>query len=104
MVSYFLVYTPDVDAGELTEFSSIEFIKKLKPLAGLKGLMLSGYEIDSIECYLTGQRNSDSAFDIGRYLLQDKHGLTYHIYGVRDKDLVEFQARNSGKVNLSAAE
>ena len=47
--------------------------------ANLCGLVLSDDEIVPIQCYLTGQRSNYGAFDIGRYLLQDKHGLTRYI-------------------------
>jgi hypothetical protein len=127
MVGDFLVDMPDADAGELTEFSSVEFIERTQEtLANLKGLVLSDDEIDSIQCYLTGQRSSDGAFDIRHYLLQDKHGLTRHIYnakvniyrrqadpiylGVQDKDLAELQigepkfVKPSKFVNPSVAE
>ena len=89
--------------------------------------MLSDDETDSNQCYLTRQRSNDGAFDIGRYLLKDKHGLTRYIYnakvniynakvniyrrqaapiylGVQDNDLAKFQASDPKNANSSAAE
>ncbi len=121
MVRDFLVDMPDADTGEPELISSIEFIERTQEtLSNLRGLVLSDDEIDSIRCYLTGQRNQDDSFDIERYRLEDKHGLTRHIYnakvniyhlqaepiflGVQDKDLADFEASNIRIVATSAAE
>jgi len=121
MVGDFLVDMPDPDASVSREFSSIEFIEKTQQsLANLQGLVLSDDEINSIQCYLTGQRNNDGSFGIKRYLLHDKHGLTRHIYnakvniyrhqaapiylGVQDKDMQTFETDHTGETVSPAAE
>ena len=121
MVGDFLVDMPDAESGKPMQISSIEFIERTQEtLSNLRGLVLSDDEIESIRCYLTGQRNQDDSFDIKRYLLEDKHGLTRHIYnakvniyrrqaapiflGVQDKDLADFEASNMKIIASSAAE
>lgn len=121
MVGDFLVDMPDTDARGPSTISSIEFIEKTQEtLANLEGLVLSDDEINSIQCYLTGERNKDGGFGIKRYLLNDKHGLTRNIYnakvniyrqkaapiylGVQDKDLSDFETDNLGEIVFSAAE
>ena len=67
MVGNFLSDMPGPDAVGTREFSSIEFIEKTQQsLSNLQGLVLSGDEINSIQCYLTGQRNTDGGFGIKR--------------------------------------
>ena len=45
--------------------------------------MLSGDEIESIKCYLTGERTGDDAYSITKYLVTDKHGRTRNIYNAK---------------------
>ena len=120
MVGDFRVEMPDVDTDMPRSISSTEFIEKTQEtLSKLQGLVLSGDEINSIQCYLTGERNVDGGFGIKKYLLHDKHGRTRHIYnakvniyrkkadpiylGVQDKDLTDFETENSGEFAFSAA-
>lgn len=121
MMGDFRVNMPDEETNEPREFGSIEFIERTQEtLTTLKGMVLSGDEVNSIQCYLTGERHNDGTFGIKRYLLRDKHGLTRHIYnakiniyrkkaapiylGVQDKSLTDFEAGASSEVVFSAAE
>tara|TARA_Y100001934_G_scaffold29349_2_gene32172 strand:+ start:3556 stop:4812 length:1257 start_codon:yes stop_codon:yes gene_type:complete len=121
MVGDFLVDMPDPDTAGTRELSSIEFIEKTQQsLSNLQGLVLSDDEINSIQCYLTGQRNTDGGFGIKRYLLHDKHGLARHIYnakvniyrqqadpiylGVQDKEMQTFESDHTGETVSPAAE
>lgn len=121
MVGDFRVEMPDVDKDMPRSISSTEFIEKTQEtLSKLQGLVLSGDEINSIQCYLTGERNAEGGFGIKKYLLHDKHGRTRHIYnakvniyrqkadpiylGVQDKDLTAFETENSGEFAFSAAD
>ena len=120
MVGDFLADMPGPDTAGTRELSPIEFIEKTQQsLSNLQGLVLSGDEINSIQCYLTGQRNTDGGFSIKRYFLHDKHVLTRHIYnaevniyrqqagpiylGVQDKEMQTFENDHTGKtVSLAA--
>lgn len=121
MMGDFRVKMPDEETSQLREYGSIEFIERTQEtLTTLKGMVLSGDEVNSIQCYLTGERRSDGSFGIKRYLLRDKHGLTRHIYnakvniyrrkaepiylGVQDRALTDFEASASSEVAFSAAE
>ena len=112
MVGDFKVPMPDLETGSVTKIDTVEFIKKTQEtLSSLKGLVLSGDEIESINCYLTGERTGDGAYSITKYLVTDKHGRTRNIYnakiniyrkradpiflGVRAADLTELEV--SGK-------
>ena len=121
MVGDFLADMPGPDTAGTRELSSIEFIEKTQQsLSNLQGLVLSDDEINSIQCYLTGQRNTDGGFGIKRYLLHDKHGLTRHIYnakvniyrqqadpiylGVQDKEMQTFESDHTGEIVSPAVE
>ena len=112
MVGDFRVPMPDLETGLVSKIDTVEFIRKTQEtLSSLKGLVLSGDEIESIKCYLTGERTGDGAYSITKYLVTDKHGRTRNIYnakiniyrkradpiflGVRAADLTELEV--SGK-------
>ena len=121
MVGDFLSDMPGPDTAGTRELSPIEFIEKTQQsLSNLPGLVLSDDEINSIQCYLTGQRNTDGGFGIKRYLLHDKHGLTRHIYnakvniyrqqadpiylGVQDEEMQTFESDHTGEIVSPAVE
>ena len=121
MVGDFLADMPGPDTAGTRELSSIEFIEKTQQsLSNLQGLVLSDDEINSIQCYPTGQQNTDGGFDIKRYLLHDKHRLTRHIYnakvniyrqqadpiylGVHDKEMQTFESDHTGETVSPAVE
>jgi hypothetical protein len=105
-----------LETGEVSKIDSIQFIEKTqKTLSSLKGLILSGDEIDSIKCYLTGEKQENGNYNIKKYRIADKHGRTRGVFnakiniyrkkaepiflGTQDTDLAEFQAverRKSG--------
>ena len=121
MMGDFRVMMPDEETSQPREFGSIAFIERTQQtLTSLKGMVLSGDEVNSIQCYLTGERRGDGTFGIKRYLLRDKHGLTRQIYnakiniyrkkaepiylGVQDKSLHDFEAGAASEMVYSAAE
>ena len=84
MVGDFRVPMPDLDTGLVSKIDTVEFIKKTQEnLSSLKGLVLSGDEIESIKCYLTGEKTGDGAYSIAKYLISDKHGRTRNIYNAK---------------------
>jgi len=48
----------------------------------LKGVVVGGREIESIRCYLTGER-SDSGFRVNKYRVPDKHGFDRLVYNAK---------------------
>ena len=121
MVGDFLSDMHGRDTVGTREFSSIKFIEKTQQsLSNLQGLVLSGDVINSIQFYLTGQRNTDCGFGVKQYLLHNKHGLTRHIYnakvniyrqqagpiylGVQDKEMQKFENDHTGETISQAAE
>jgi hypothetical protein len=109
MVGDFQVPMPDEATGTVRKIDAVQFIEKTQEtLSSLQGLVLSGDEVDSIQCYLTGERKRDGSFGIKKYLLADKHGLTHTVFnakinihrkraapiflGVQDGSLSEFEA------------
>jgi len=99
----------DHASGQITKIDSIQFIEiSQDTLSSLKGVVLSGEKIDSIKCYLTGEKDRDGAFNISKYLITDKHGLTRDVFnakvniyrqdatpiylGIQDSDLSNFGA------------
>ena len=121
MVGDFLSDMRGPDTVGTREFSSIKFIEKTQQsLSNLQGLVLSGDVINSIQFYLTGQRNTDGGFGVKQYLLHNKHGLTRHIYNakvniyrqqagpiylsVQDKEMQKFENDHTGETISQAAE
>ena len=109
IVGEFQVPMPDLVTGKVSKIDSIQFIEKTQEtLSSLKGLILSGDEIDSIKCYLTGAKQVNGAYNIKRYRIADKHGRTRDVFnakiniyrkkaepiflGTQDLDLAEYQA------------
>ena len=84
VVGDFQVPMPDLETKETRRVDSIQFIEKTQQtLANLNGMELSGEEIDSIKCYLTGERGGDDSFSIKKYRVTDKHGLTRNAYNAK---------------------
>ncbi|MBT5520453.1 MAG: hypothetical protein HOK36_06805, partial [Rhodospirillales bacterium] len=73
------------------------FIEKAQEtLSNLKGLVLSGDHIESIKCYLSGERLEDDSFGISRFQLADKHGRLRNVYNAK----VNIYRRGSGPIYL----
>jgi len=67
-----------------TALDSIGFVEKAqRDLSELNGLELSGEEIDSIKCYLTGQLQGDGAYSIRKLSITDKHGLSRNVFNAK---------------------
>ncbi len=63
---------------------SIRFVDiAQKDLSELSGLELSGEAIDSIKCYLTGERQESGAYSIRKLSITDKHGLTRNVFNAK---------------------
>ncbi len=81
----FNVRMPDIQTGTVREFNTPSFIEEAqKTLSNLEGLELSGDQITSIKCYLTGKNNNRGGFDIAKYLITDKHGFSRYVYNAKD--------------------
>ena len=121
MVGDFLSDMPGPDTVGTREFSSIEFIEKTQQsLSNLQGLVFSDDGVNSIQCHLTGKRNTDGGFGIKRYFLHNELGLIRHIYnakvniyrqqgdpkylGVQDKEMQTFESNHTGETVSPAAE
>jgi len=81
----FNIHMPDSQSGSVRELDTPSFIDEAqKSLSKLEGLELSGDRITSIKCYLTGEHNEQGGFDIGKYLITDKHGFSRYVYNAKD--------------------
>ena len=84
MVGDFLVSVPDKKTEKIRKIGTVEFLERTQDtLSNLKGLVLSGDAVDSIKCYLTGDRKDDGSFSIKKYLVTDKHDLTRNVYNAK---------------------
>lgn len=84
LVGDFLVPMPDWDVGGLIKIDTLEFIVRAQgTLSSLNGLVLSGDEIESIKCYLTGDQLENGDFGVRRYRLIDKHKRERHVYNAK---------------------
>lgn len=121
LVGNFWVPMPDQESGRVVKIDTVSFIEKTQAtLSSLKGLELSGDEVESIKCYLTGEKMPNESFGIKRYLIADKHGRTRSVYnakiniyrrradpiflGVQNRDLIGFKHVGSDFVDGPASE
>ena len=86
LVGDFQTTIPESVASEanLISINTINFIDKLQEsLTKLRGIELSGEKIESIKCYLTGERGRNGEFKISKYKITDKHGMTRNVYNAK---------------------
>lgn len=84
MVGDFWVPMPDWEYGHVIKIDTVHFIDKTQEtLSSLKGLQLSGDHIDSIKCYLTGERNENGDFVVHRFSISDKHNRLRNVYNAK---------------------
>lgn len=84
LVGEFWIPIPDGDIGLVKKIDTIEFIDKTQEtLSSLNGLVLSGDKIDSIKCYLTGDKDENLVFDVRRYMIIDKHDKGRNVYNAK---------------------
>jgi hypothetical protein len=68
----------------LTTVDTIQFIERAQNnLSNLEGLELSGEGIDSLKSYLTGELDTDGHFNVKKYEITDKHGLTRNAFNAK---------------------
>ncbi|MEQ9575285.1 MAG: hypothetical protein RLN77_06855, partial [Rhodospirillales bacterium] len=81
VVGDFRVDMRENDTGEIKRIGTSEFIERTRQsLSNLEGMVLSGENVESIQCYLTGERLDSGQFGVKRYILKDKHGLSRKVY------------------------
>lgn len=74
----------DRDGADASHLDTMQFIDEVQPRASmLKGLKLSGQEVEDIRCYLTGHRLSHDTFTTRRFKLTDKHGYERVVYNAK---------------------
>lgn len=84
LVGEFKIPIPDGEIGLVKKIGTVEFIEKAQEtLSSLNGLVLSGDEIDSINCYLTGDRVESLVFAVRKYIIVDKHGRSRNVYNAK---------------------
>lgn len=84
LVGEFWIPIPDGDIGLVKKIDTIEFIDKTQEtLSSLNGLVLSGDKIDSIKCYLTGDKDENLVFGVRRYMIIDKHDKGRNVYNAK---------------------
>lgn len=84
VVGNFQVPMLDRTTGKVEKIDSVQFIEKAQETLGvLKGMHLSGEEIESINCYLTGPMDKEGNFNIKKYLVTDKHGRTRNAFNAK---------------------
>lgn len=84
LVGDFWVPMPDWEHGQVVKIDTLQFINKTQEtLSSLEGLMLSGDHIDSIKCYLTGDRTEQGEFGAHRYSITDKHNRLRNVYNAK---------------------
>jgi len=75
---------PQGQAGRFVNINTVEFIKRAqRDLTELHGVELSGEHIKSIQCYLTGDLQHDGHYNIRKFKVTDKHGLSRNVYNAK---------------------
>ncbi len=68
----------------LMEADSTHFVQRAdKWLEPLRGLELSGADVEAIQCQLTGETGVSAGQSARRFRITDKHGLIRHAYNLR---------------------
>jgi hypothetical protein len=85
LVGNFNCQLPSLDEPDVyVDVDTIEFIEILKTeVHQLQGVRISHKGIDSIVCYLTGQRMDEQTFTISRYQITDKHDFMRTVFNAK---------------------
>jgi hypothetical protein len=84
LVGDFQIPVPDGEIGLVKKIDTTDFIDRAQEnLSSLNGLVLSDDKIDSINCYLTGDRLENQAFAVRKYVIVDKHGKGRNVYNAK---------------------
>lgn len=80
----FNVNLKDDRTGAMVSHSTLDFVDRTaSTLEQLKGLVISGDQIEDFRCYLTGESRADGSFAVTHYTVRDKHGLTRSVYNAK---------------------
>jgi len=80
----FNVNLMDDRTGAFVSHTTLDFVERTaSTLEQLKGLVISGDEIEDFRCYLTGESRADGTFAVTQYTVRDKHGLTRSVYNAK---------------------
>jgi hypothetical protein len=107
LIGDFSVPMADEKAGTTLPVDSVDFIRRTQGrLSSFEDIVLGNEYVETIKCYLTGQKGTDGTYRIGRYVLSDKHGYTRRVFnakvnihmksgrsiylGVQDEELKDF--------------
>jgi hypothetical protein len=78
----------DVEADDASHrtvhYDTLDFVEKTTAtLDQLHGLEIAGDRVESIRCYLTGQKPGSGRFPVNRYQISDKHGMARTVYNAK---------------------
>lgn len=89
------------ESAYLIEVDSVRFVERARKLVeALRGVELSGEEVDSIHCFLTGEPGSCGGETVRRYRIVDKHGRARVAYNLR----VNIHIKNRSPLLLGSQE
>ena len=84
LVGDFLVPVHDSEDSTIFRLTTVDFIDHTQEtLSSLNGLELSGEKIDSISCYLTGEKMNNGEFTVHKYMIVDKHFKGRNVYNAK---------------------
>jgi len=64
--------------------NALSFIEKVQPRTSkLRGLKLSGQQVEQIRCYLTGPQRPGGGYSIRQFRITDKHGYQRTVYNAK---------------------
>ena len=85
LIGDFLIPMVDPAVGEMVSIDTVDFIKRAQPrLSSLNNLVLGEDDrIETIKCYLTGDKQTDGSYAVKHYLINDKHGYSRHVFNAK---------------------
>ncbi len=84
LVGDFHVPVHDSEDSTIFRLNTVDFIDHTQEtLSSLNGLELSGEKIDSISCYLTGEKMNNGGFTVHKYMIVDKHFKGRNVYNAK---------------------
>jgi len=76
------MYGSDGESVEIID--SIRYVEQIQRyLRTLSGFDLAGREIETVSCYLTGDKTNNSGFNISEYSFADKHQRKHRVYNAK---------------------
>lgn len=84
LLGEFEIDVGDESSDRAERYDTLDFVEKTAAtLEQIKGLEVAGDRVESIRCYLTGQKPGGGRYPVNRYRIRDKHGTERFVYNAK---------------------